>query len=96
MFDQLSNIFHKKLKYENDLSRHLEIVKVFDFYKEELARTFSDQELPNPISLKNGLLTVQTKSASQTANLRLYEAEIIEQINKKFGQVTLKKILYRF
>lgn len=96
MFDKLSHIFDGKFKPQDELSRHLEIVKVFDLYKQELTKLFPAQNLPQLVSLKNGQLLIRTKSPAQAASLRLREAEATAAVNRKLGRQIIRRVVYRF
>jgi len=94
MFEKLSNFLNSKLG-RDDLSRQLEIVKVFDIYKSE-TKKLPNSEGTAPISLKNKILTVSAPSAVAAGDLRLRESPIIERINATLGEETVQRIVYRF
>ena len=80
---------------KDDLSKQLEIVKVFDLFKEELKNLFPKEGV-NLISLKNKTLKVQVSSSSYASELRLHEKDIIKKINDIFGKQVITRTVYRF
>lgn len=96
MFKKLSDSLRTKYNRKDELSRQLEIVRIFDIYRKELKKIFPQNREAKPVSLKNQILTVQTKSSVAANELRLKESRIIEKINQETGKEVIRKILYRF
>ena len=93
MFKSLSKIIFSKFSKKSDLSHQLEIVKVFDLYREQLRDLPGGA--PSPVSLKDQVLVVQVDSSVQASELRLREAMVIDKVNSQMGKEVLKKIIYR-
>lgn len=91
---KLANILQSKYGQKDDLSRQLEIVKVFDIFKAEAGKIFPKQT-PQPISFKNKVLTVQTASSAQANELRLRANNIIQSINQGLSKEVVKRVIYR-
>ncbi len=96
MFDKLSNTLRARFGRKDELSRQLQIVKVFDIYKEEVKKLFADSDQIKPISFRNKTLTIQTTSAAMANELRFKEAEIFKKINAELKGVVVKRATYRF
>ena len=95
MIERLGKIIRTKFSRQDDLSRQLEIVKVFDLYKEEIKKFFPKDSGVIPLSLKNKILRVEAQNSVQASELRFHETEILQTINEKFGREILIKIIYR-
>ena len=91
---KLSNILQAKFAHKDDLSKQLEIVKVFDIFKAEIGKIFH-KNIPQPISLKNKTLTVQVGSSAQGSELRLRGDAIAAKINKELDKEVVKRVVYR-
>lgn len=96
MFKKLSETLKDKYSRKDELSKNLQIVKVFDIYKKELKEVFGEGDDAKPISLRNKTLTVQATSSVVANELRLREHEIIKKINSGAGTEAIKRIIYRF
>lgn len=96
MFRKLSDHLNAKYSRKDNLSRQLEIVTVFDAYKEEIKKRFPPGTGTRPISLRNKILTVETSSAVMANELRLAEGQILEKINTAASKESVKRIRYRF
>jgi len=94
MVQRLSSILSAKFSQKDDLSKQLEIVKVFDLVRAELKKIkFNDVKL---ISLKNKTLTLHIESSVAANELRLREDAIIKSINQDLGKEVLRRMVYRF
>ena len=93
MIERLGKIIRAKFSRQDDLSRQLEIVKVFDLYR---AQTKNLPGKAEPVSLKHKVLTVQTQSSVQTSELRFRESNVINEINQRLGKEVIKRVVYRF
>lgn len=96
MFHKLSDHLKAKYSRKNDLSRQLEIVKVFDIYKEEIKKIFGDEKKIKPLSLRNKILKVGTESSAAASELRMHEGRILRKINSLPGKELVKRIVYQF
>ncbi len=96
MFKRLSDSLDAKFSRKTDLAKQLEIVKVFDIYKKEIRKLFSDPRDVKLISLKQKKLVVQASSSAMAGELRLYEEAIIEKINETMKRKLVERIMYRF
>ncbi|MDP3741125.1 MAG: DciA family protein [bacterium] len=88
MFKKISDELQRRFSRKDELSKQLEIVKIFDILKKEAGAT--------PVSLRNKTLVVQTSSSAASASLRLREAEILRKINEAMGKEAVKRVIYRF
>ncbi|OGE75634.1 MAG: hypothetical protein A3K06_00575 [Candidatus Doudnabacteria bacterium RIFCSPHIGHO2_01_52_17] len=91
----LADSLSEKFSRRDDLSRQLRIVKVFDLYREAVAKIFGSA-IALPRSLKRTVLSVETSSAAAASELRLREGEVLEAINVQFKSPQVTKIIYRF
>ena len=96
MFKRVSDSLQAKFTRKDNLSRQLEIVKIFDVYKKELKKFSPNDKETAPLSLRNKTLTVKTGSAVQANELRFREAEMINKINQVMVSEIIKRITYRF
>ena len=96
MFEKLSNFLGSKFARKDDLSKQLEIVNVFDIYREEVKKNLPQNEGVNPISLRNKVLTVEVPSSVAASELRLREGSILEEINSKLRKEAVERIIYQF
>lgn len=96
MFKKLSDALKDKFSRKDDLSKQLEIVKIFDLYRGEIRKFFPKEEDFELVSLKNNILTVRTSSSVLASELRMRENDLIKNINNKLGKEALKRIVYRF
>ena len=96
MFKKISTILSRKFSKKDDLSKQIQIVKVFDLYRDGDKSFFPKGPEARPISLRNMVLTIQATSSSHASELRIREYEIMETINHHFGSEVVKRILYRF
>ena len=91
---RLSKILSDRFERQDDLSKQLAIVKVFDLFRDELKKlNFDGVEL---VSLKNKTLTLQIESSVAANELRLREDKIIKAINQGLGKEVLRRVVYRF
>lgn len=95
MWGKLGGILGAKFSRKDDLSRQLEIVKVFDLYRQELEKFLPDLDV-ELVSLKNKTLKVRVTSPVMANELRMREGEILRQINKSFGRDVVGRVAYRF
>ncbi len=95
MFKKLSDTLKAKFGGRDELSRQLEIVKIFDIYKEVVKKN-SPKPAGLPIKLRNKVLTVQTTSPSQANELRFEELRALQAINQKIGREVVRRIIYRY
>ncbi len=96
MFNNLSDILKAKFGRKDDLSKQLQIVKVFDLYRAELKKIFPEENDIRLISLRNKTLTLGIASSVLANELRMRETEIVEVINQKLGKETISRVIYRF
>ena len=96
MFKKISTILSSKFGKKDYLSKQIQIVKVFDLYRDGVNALFPDSPRAEPISLKDKNLTIQTRSSSHASELRMREHEIIETINSHFGEEVVNRVVYRF
>lgn len=96
MFKKLGDTLSAKFQRRDEFSKQLEIVKVFDLYKQQLKKILPHTQRIKPESLKNGVLTVRVSSAVAANELRLQESGIIIAINGVIGREAVRRIVYRF
>lgn len=96
MFKKLGQILAPKFCGQGELSRQLEIVKIFDLYKKEIKRFLPPQETVRPLSIKNKILVVVARNSIVANELQARESVILEKINLGLGKEVLKKAVYRF
>ena len=92
---RLADTLHDRFSRRDELSRQLQIVKVFDLYKVAVRRMFGSL-IGRPKSLKYSTLYVETTSADAASELRLREPEILDAVNGPFRNAVVSKIIYRF
>ena len=95
MAEKIDKILQSRFGNQNNLSKQLAIVKVFDIYKQEIGKLFP-RNTPTPQSLKNKTLTVRAANATQANELRFHEYALIKKINAKLGKESVKRVTYRF
>lgn len=95
MFNKLGNILGAKFSRQDDLSRQLEIVRVFDLYRQELKKFLPDLDV-ELVSLKNKTLKVRVTSSVMGSELRLREYEILNTINQSFDEPVINRVTFRF
>lgn len=95
MFNSLSKILGDKFSRKDDLSKQIEIVKVFDLSRAELEKIVPDEKV-KIVSLKNGTLLLEIPNSVVAGELRLREANLISKVNANLGKEVVKKIIYRF
>ncbi|OGE77877.1 MAG: hypothetical protein A2751_02425 [Candidatus Doudnabacteria bacterium RIFCSPHIGHO2_01_FULL_46_14] len=95
MFNSLSKLLGDKFSRKDDLSKQIEIVKVFDVYREEMKNLFPEEEI-TVVSLKDKTLLIQLNNSVLANELRLREWNIISKINATMSKEVVKKIIYRF
>lgn len=95
MFKSLAKLLHDRFARQSDLSHQVEIVKVFDLYRQEISRLFPEDEVV-AVSLKNGTLLVRLTNSLLASELRLREGPVISKINTVIGKEAIKKVVYRF
>lgn len=96
MFNKLSNILGNKFSRKDDLSKQLEIVKVFDLYRQEIKKFLPAGTEVRLVSLKNKVLTVSIPSSVLASELRLRETSALQNINSRFGNDAVTRVRYRF
>ena len=96
MVQRLSSILSAKFSQKDDLSKQLEIVKVFDLYRQELKKLFPEEKDAKLVSLKNKILTIKTSSSVAANELRMREGGIINLINQNSQKEIIKRVVYRF
>lgn len=96
MFKKLSDALKDKFSRKDDFSRQLEIVKVFDLYRQELKKLFPEEKDVKLVSLKNKILTIKTSSSVAANELRMREGGIINLINQNSQKEIIKRVVYRF
>jgi len=96
MFKKLSDALKDKFSRKDDFSRQLEIVKVFDLYRQELKKLFPEEKDAKLVSLKNKILTIKTSSSVAANELRMREGGIINLINQNSQKEIIKRVVYRF
>lgn len=95
MFNSLSKILGDKFSRKDDLSKQIEIVKVFDLYRAEIKNLWPEEEIII-VSLKDKTLLVQLNNSVLANVLRLREHTVIHKINALMSKEVIKKIIYRF
>ncbi len=95
MFSSLSKILKDKFSRKDDLSKQIEIVKVFDIYRAEVINLYPEENI-SVVSLKDKTLLIQVDSSVLASELRLRETNIIHKINAVMSKQILEKIIYRF
>jgi len=95
MFNSLSKLLHDKFSRKDDLSKQIEIVKVFDIYRAEIKNVFPEEDI-EVVSLKDKTLLVRLNNSVLANELRLREANVIHKINAVMSKEVLNKIIYRF
>lgn len=96
MFNKLSNILRVKFARKDGLSRQLEIVRVFDIYRQEIKKIFPNEENIKLISLRNKILNIGVSSSVLASELRMRQQEVVEKINSALGAEKINRIIYRF
>ncbi len=96
MFKKLGETLQGKFSRKDELSRQLEIVRIFDLYRAEIKNLIPESEAIRPVSLQKKTLTVKTRSAVMANELRLHEAKILKVINQTVGHQAVKRVIYRF
>lgn len=96
MSTKLGDILGGKFSRKDDLSRQIAIVRVFDIYREEVAKQFSSQVSVRPVSLRHKVLTVSAGSSVLASELRMREGEVVKEINKQLEKEIVKRVIYRF
>jgi len=96
MFENLGKILKGRFGKKDYLAKQVRIVQIFDLYKEGAGSLFPNGPEAKPVSLKDRVLTIETSGAAHANELRLREHEIIETINRHFGEEVIKRIVYRF
>lgn len=96
MFRKLSDSISEKFSRKDDLGKQVEIVRVFDAYKELAGKFLKKSQIPQPLKLQRQVLTIAISSPSEASELRLHDADIVNQINKKFGKEVVRRIAYKF
>ncbi|MBU1180102.1 DUF721 domain-containing protein [Patescibacteria group bacterium] len=93
-FDKLENLVKNRMK-ERGYSRQVDAITVIkiteDFFKSKFS---SFCHKINPVSFKNGILTIASLSAPVASELKLHEKEIITYINSKLGQEIVQKLKF--
>lgn len=95
MFKKLSESLKEKFSRKNELSKHIEIVRVFDLYRNQV-REANPRLVALPVKLRNKVLTVQTASSAQANELRYSEKNILEAVNQALGREVIRRVVYRF
>jgi len=91
-FDKLDNLVKNRMK-QRGFGRQIDAMDVIKITKE-----FFDTKFPsfthkiNPVSFKNETLTVACLSAPIASELRVYETDIIKNINQKIGKNLILRI----
>lgn len=93
---KLSDILGAKFSRKDELSKQLQIVKVFDLYREEIKKIFPQEIDIKPLSLKNKILTVEVPSSVVANELRMREEGAVNKICRELGKEIIKRIIYRF
>lgn len=96
MLKRLSETLKDKLKKNRDLSRQVEIVRVFDIYRVEIKKVFPNEKNITPQTLHHRVLTVKTASPVMANELRMREKEVIEKINATLSQEVVIRVVYKF
>ncbi len=89
MFNKLSQILSSRFGRRDELSRQLEIVKIFELFRQQVPG------LGEPLTLRNKILTVRVGSSVAASELRFREAAIIAAVNAALGQEVIARIRYR-
>ncbi|OGE75740.1 MAG: hypothetical protein A3C85_04525 [Candidatus Doudnabacteria bacterium RIFCSPHIGHO2_02_FULL_48_21] len=91
----LSNILRDKFSRKDDLSKQIEIVKVFDLYRAELQKLSLEKDA-TAVSLKSKTLLVQLTNSVVASELRLREMNMVAKVNANMGKDVIKRVVYRF
>jgi hypothetical protein len=96
MFKKLSDSLNSKYSRKIHLAKQLEIVTIFDIFREEVSSLFPNSADVKPVSLKGKNLHVHASNAAVAGELRLYDDAIIKKINEAMRKPAVERIIYRF
>ncbi|MFC1612467.1 DciA family protein [Patescibacteria group bacterium] len=91
-FNKLDKLVKNRMK-ERGFGRQVNAIEIIKITQEFFNTKFpSFTHKIQPVSFKNGMLTIASLSAPVASELKLHEKEIIDYINQKFGD---KKVVER-
>lgn len=88
MFEKVDEIIDRRAKYYG-LHDQIEAARICF----EAKRLYTIQL--EPISFKNGILTVSVKKSTEAQELQFKEKEVIKKLNQKIGQEVVKHLKFR-
>ena len=95
MFQRISSLLQKKFA-NHALRSQVEAARVIELAKEQLQTHFGADILTmcQPLSVRDGVLSVAVMTSVVAQEIRLREKEILEGINKQVGQPAVTKIQF--
>lgn len=95
-FTPLGDTLQDKLGKNSSLKAQLETSRVLDVASEVISELFKKDMAAHakPLFLKNRTLTVSCTSSSMAQEIRLNQATIVAEINRKLGAEEVDRIRY--
>ena len=95
-FTPLGDALHDKMKGQKSLQNQIEASEAVEIAEAVFLDLFGEDMAVHakPLFLKNRTLTVSCSSTSMASEIRLNQATIVEEINKKMGKDEIDRIRY--
>lgn len=79
---RINTVLQKKYPVSSDMYKKLGSTKVCMLYNELVQTNFIDLKLSEAVSIQNGSLTIVVHSHYEAQKIKLYEFDIIQNLNK--------------
>lgn len=95
-FTPLGDTLHEKMGKDNTLKKQVETAEVIEVAEAVLNELFGADlaRYAKPLFLKNRTITISCTSSSMAQEIRLNQAQIVAEINKKLGREEVDRIRY--
>lgn len=95
-FTPLGEALHDKMKGQKSLKNQIEASEAIEIAGAVFVELFGEEMATHakPLFLKNRTLTVSCSSTTMANEIRLNQAKIVEEINKKMGTDEVDRIRY--
>lgn len=95
-FTPLGDTLHEKMDKDSALKKQLEGAEIVEIAESVLVDIFGSDHAKHakPLFLKNRTITISCTSSAMAQEIRLNQAEIVKQINKKLGSSEVDRIRY--
>jgi hypothetical protein len=92
--DKISGLMFKSFAAKTNVARHVQANMVCEFVNGKIAEFWGKKggEQAKAISLKSNVLTFHCANPVMAQELRFKQGKFMEEVNKKYGERTVKKV----